>query len=302
MFENTIEPRENKVTAYTKTILPYYGNLKKEDPRKQYVQKYKSDLCEAFTKNLLPTTTSKLYASYTVKKGAGTRKRRYDIENVLFYNVSRKAFKDLLQNGFYFEERPQTDVDSWDAPYDHKYYYSVEEQVRFWKQKEELVSLPNVYFNSVGDMQHLLSVWEAFMKAHTEAFTPTKYDGHYGIDLTISVPNNLKNFPLHNIQKPLLDGVICSLQSFVRVEDEAKIMNEKARRNYELVQSIYEDCGHREGLIKADKLLHVGPKGGLHWHPADDKLVCCNVSVTRTNSTSQEIVVAGSVYTVQRAD
>jgi hypothetical protein len=297
MFGKIIDPNEKKVTAFTRTILPYFGNLKKEDIRRSAVMEYRSKLSEAISKNLSPQPTSKLCASYTVKKGVETRKRLFDLENVLFYNVSKTIFKDLFQNGFYFEECPPKDNDLWDVDFNHKYSYSFE-VIRPWEQDKQLFQIPNIYFNSTNRMQHLFDVWESCMKAHAMHFDSTNYDGLLGIDIKILISKNASHLPLHNIQKPLLDGLICSLQPFVPLKNDHKQMNEKATKNYELIKSIYKEHGNREGLIKADKLVHVGPKGGLHWHPADDKLLYCNVDVIRTDTTANGITVFGTVYAV----
>jgi hypothetical protein len=134
-------------------------------------------------------------------------------------------------------------------------------------------------------------VYEAFVKAYISPFDNVNYEGDFGIDLILTVPNTVKNFPLNSIQKPLLDGLICSFQSFVPLKDTSKL-NAEARQKYEMLESIYWQY----------RLLHVGQRGGLHFDPADNKLVCCNIRVIGTNASVKEIAVSGDVYTVKASE
>jgi hypothetical protein len=290
----------NKFRAFTNERLPHAGSIsKKHLDRKQEVQKYTKEIVAALEK-LSVHSTGPLYASYSYRKQNET-KETHDIENLLFYNVGMPAFQKLFSKGVYFERRKGNA--ELKPEWDHCYFYSMAGEKPQWEERGVLAQYNNVEI-PIKRVPRTIGPWVKTFLSHTvDRICPDPHEGSFGIDIKLT--RTPKNFPLHYITKSMLDGLICSLQAPVGIDNH--IPNE-LRSTYEDFMSLYENRIERCNAyaLSSRKLLHVSKsnkgKPYLHWHPVDERLVSCNISIEEAKENRDMFLLSAKVFKVAETD
>lgn len=197
---------------------------------------------------------------------AGAEGSRFDLENVLFYNVGCSAFRALASRRVRFERA--FDVPPAPSgiarPWHHSYSASLP---CLWQPG------PTVARLSLSTPRPSLSVaalWLAGQQIRTESGSVSDRDPLF-VRIHLKTPRPLN---LTEVVKKLIDGVFCSLHSYA------------GEPSADLVSRISSAAGIAQDTVGA-YLARPGPLGpvryvwpfrtGLQWSPADDRVVAVDI-------------------------
>lgn len=217
---------------------------------------------------------------------------RFDVENVLFYNIGPSKFNLLAETGVEFSFVEKDEVEKLQerynvsSEYSHFYEYKVEEssQRDYPKLLAEWSSIP---LKCVG--LKLIDVWRAMRRAKEKITIYDRIDcaksDTFAIVLEIEKPENEK-LKLVSAMKSLIDGLVCVFHSatFTKEEEEG-IANRLEVNIEELLDVSITTLGERKGLVKPYRR-------NVKWDPADH--LCSHVYVTVKSG--REWGVSGKIY------
>ena len=210
-----------------------------------------------------------LLASYA----EGNPKRKYDLENRLFYNIGSGAFSDIFctypkEAAFVAASKPNN------GQYIYKYKVVSEEEVKEYLEGKTLIVK-----------------WETdSIKIMIDDPKPDHIldRAPFGIKIELTVPGSNKRLRPQpaSVMKPLLDGVICAFHG----EDGEKT-KEAVKKRFGLEKNNNE-------LFEASNLNIFGNHNYLtksnRWNPEDDRLQFGWIIVN--SSEGKEYKMSGSIY------
>lgn len=231
-----------------------------------------------------------LLASYA----EGNPKRKYDLENRLFYNIRSGAFSGIFQNfpkeaAFMAAQKPG------EGKYIYKYEVvseeKVKEKVKNYLKKENLIAewtdIP--IGNTLPDKadQYYAAIRNNSSKIKTPGSLTSK--DPFGIKIELTVPDSKKSIHPVSVMKQLLDGVICAFHG------------EDGEKTKETVKERFLKNGLKdekiEKFFEASKLNIFGNHNYLtksnRWNPEDDRLQFGWIIVKREG---KEYKMGGSIY------
>lgn len=229
-----------------------------------------------------------LLASYA----EGNPKRKYDLENRLFYNIRSGAFSGIFQNfpkeaAFMAAQKPG------EGKYIYKYEVvseeKVKEKVKNYLKKENLIAewtdIP--IGNTLPDKadQYYAAIRKNSSEIITYGSLTSKDKDPYGIKIELTVPDSKKSIHPVSVMKHLLDGVICAFHG----EDGEKT-KEAVKKRFGLEKNNNE-------FFETSKLNIFGNHNYLtksnRWNPEDDRLQFGWIIVKREG---KEYKMSGSIY------
>ncbi len=233
-----------------------------------------------------------LLASYA----EGNPKRKYDLENRLFYNIGSGAFSDIFctypkEAAFVAASKPNN------GQYIYKYKVVSEEEVKEYLEGKTLIvkwqdipigpkqgrdDKPDRYYEAIRRETDSIKIMIDDPKPdHILNRAP------FGIKIELTVPGSNKRLRPQpaSVMKPLLDGVICAFHG----EDGEKT-KEAVKKRFGLEKNNNE-------LFEASKLNIFGNHNYLtksnRWNPEDDRLQFGWIIVKREG---KEYKMSGSIY------
>ncbi|WP_339278865.1 hypothetical protein NYE40_20190 [Paenibacillus sp. FSL W8-1187] len=231
---------------------------------------------------------------------------RFDLENVLAYNVGAGAFRKLrprlliMERAFAPPRRQPANTASPQSEYpiSHSYRIGVPERPE-WHRTGLIVSweaMLDRLHSGCGAAQIWRSVKEGIITQRMPA--PVELaEAPLGISVQIGLPPRF-GLSLFSVLKPLLDGIMAALQrhdgssreeACRRVAQAAGIAPAQAMRWLE------EDP---RAVLPAGKVVFPY-REGVFWNPADDRLVQIELEVVHETDSSASIRCAGQLHVVE---
>jgi hypothetical protein len=206
--------------------------------------------------------------------------RKFDTENILFYNVGASPFRHVARKSLAFERKysvPPPPVSlSFEAGHYVKYETRQREVDMSGKVAVPILRSGVVQLAGPRDLRKLAVLWwslkQAIERTSTESWCS---EDPFAVHLHISAPAKVM-LNLADIVKPLMDGFISALHQY-----EGKQLDEVAVRIASALDVSVDDV--RMQLIN-DANAVLGPKSvphlyrkGLQWSPADHLLMAGKV-------------------------
>ena len=219
-----------------------------------------------------------LHAMYTSPIGG-----RFDVENVLLYNIGTSAFAPSA--GFELVvERLLGSVPPSPRPLEgsaHHYAYAIMERDtpwRAWSTVRLLASFESEEVRSQTEVARPASVWLAARRGITSVHAAANDSSPIGLELTVELPQGAR-VNLAALAKPLIDGTVAG---FHEHDDSASLDLVASRISAQIsvpaeeVRSLLS--GNAAGILGPRRLLWPW-RDGIQWNPADDR--CSAVRIRR---------------------
>ena len=256
-------------------------------------QDMKKDLKKAI-QTLCPKVETVLYGQYNSPDQAVC-----DIDNVLFYNVGTGAFKRVCQNGFFIERSYEKVAGPEEQPekYMHYQQYALVAKTKhsgYWKEKRVLASWQDIILEKMPTKPH--GYWR-IMKENRIAVDTLPYSGKYGLEILLHIPNGrIWNFA--GVLKPMLDGIIASLQSY-----QGDQLNEVSQRLATVLPYQPEEISRllldrHQAVLGSRALVHLFRKF-VQWNPVDEQ--CVFIRLLRETAHGNQITMDGKIWAVEQA-
>jgi hypothetical protein len=243
-----------------------------------------------------------LQAIYTSPLGG-----RFDVENVLLYNVGTAAFERSVESGLIAERRmgPVPDPPSPLVSAAHHYGYAIAESDQPWQAWSiirRLASFESVELTSLADAARPASVWLAIRRGTTSVLSATDADSAIGLELTVKLPASSRT-NLATMTKPLLDGTIAAFH----VHEDPGSLDVVSERLHPRLDArateIRSLLGRNEAAILGSRRLLWPWREGVQWNPADDRCAAFRirrVSRTATSPADRAVRISGSIFELAR--
>jgi len=220
----------------------------------------------------------------------------FDIENVLFYNVGTKHFRQSSKRGLRFE-RASVAPDPPAALSGSVAHYARYEAAKplvgefsHWKIGALAASF-EAALPALSSSSRASTVWLALKRGDVQVSRDIGRDP-FALRLTLTGPS----VSLADVLKPVLDGVIAAFHSHDG-SDEAAIIERLAAQTGAEESELR---GHLEPVAIAPldqrSLLYLRGDG-VHWNPADDLCVACEIRA----EVGAEWSIAGELASITRS-
>lgn len=279
-----LEASSTIVEAWSTTRLPF-------EPtgwRKEFRQRLRSSLAE-----LEVPAGQLLHAVY-----ASLDRSFCDVENVLLYNVGMATFAGKLSSGLQIERSfavpPAPEAKH--TPFAHYHRYgSVAAEPGFeeWTSKNLVAEVSGIAWPRRA--MKAADWWYAARSGAISAAAAIEAGVPFGMDIVITGPAVLPS-GLHNVLKPLLDGVIAALQHHDGTNLD--IVSERLAVGLGCPAQEVADLLSAPGAAVLGATRLVRPyRDGVQWNPADDR--CVAIRVQHVIDAGRP-TVGGQVFPVER--
>ena len=211
-----------------------------------------------------------LRATYTSPLGG-----RFDVENVLLYNVGTSAFARSAGSELVVE-RTAGPTPIPPSPLEgsaHHYAYAITEgdiPWQTWSIVRRLASFESVEVASLAAAARPSSVWLAIRRGSTADLTATDASSAIGLEMGIELPASAPT-NLAALAKPLIDGVISAFHA----HDDPRTLDLVAER---VAAQIGAPAAEIRSLLQQNESAILGSRRllwpwreGVQWNPADDR-------------------------------
>lgn len=259
----------SRVDAWSTTRLPF-------EPKGAMLE-FRAGLRSAVVR-LSADSSHALHALYTSPLGG-----RFDVENVLIYNVGTSAFGRSA--GFELVvERLLGPVPPPARPLEgsaHHYAYTIMERDmpwRAWSTVRRLASFESQEVRSPTEVARPASVWLATRRGDTSVHAAANDSSAIGLELTVELPQGAR-VNLAALAKPLIDGTVAG---FHEHDDSASLDLVASRVGAQISVPAEEVRAllnrNAAGILGSRRLLWPW-REGIQWNPADDR--CWAVRIGR---------------------
>ena len=258
------------------------------EPKKQDEFNLKNEIRKAVG-SLEVGTDEVLLASYA--EGSSVGNYKYDLENILFYNIGTGAFSKIF-SGFPKEIAFQMGDNLSDGKYLYKYEVIRKEVLENkFAGKDSIAEWNDVPIGpKQGQNDKPDRYYVAIRMASSKIIVDSKQDyfdiESFGIKITLTIPNSARYLRVHpaSVMKPLLDGVICAFHG--ENEESTKAIQKRFKEQ------------HPEKLLQGmEKLNLFGNHNYLtksnRWNPEDDRL---RLGWIILKCEGDEYKMSGSIY------
>jgi hypothetical protein len=257
---------DNKVSAWSEQYIPY----EPKDWRRGMREELKAAIGE------ISPNDSGLYAVYISESS-----KFCDAENVLFYNVGAKAFKDLSRNGLCFERgfsKAPTVPDG--RTMDHYYLYDQGDEFRIWERDEIIANWQKSKMPAPTSTSKPHLFWYALKTGEMNCPRQEAQPKQFGLDITLNIPEAAW-CNLAALVKPLLDGVISAFHTQNDNHDRVALerLAERVSSSTAEVEKLLRGDGH--SILGERRIISTFGKG-IIWNPEDDICVACRVATRRS--------------------
>ncbi len=230
---------------------------------------------------------------------------RFDVENVLLYNVGTAAFGRSAGSELVVEQR------MWPIPAPprplegaaHHYAYAIAQRAaawRAWSVVRQLVSSDSDEIGSMAEAARPASVWFAVRRGHTSIFSGTGDSSRIGLELTVELPPNAHP-NLARLTKPLIDGTLTALHA----HDDPAAVDLVSRRISARIGVPASDVrsllSSNEAAILGSRRLVWPWRESVQWNPADDRCVAFRIQRVDREETDRigGVRIRGSVFEIE---
>ena len=218
-----------------------------------------------------------LHAAYTSPLAG-----RFDVENVLLYNVGTSAFSRSAE----FElvvERLLRSVPPPSRPLAglaHHYAYTIVERDEPWRAStvRRLASFESEDVPSQTEIARPASVWLATRRGDTKVYAAADDSSTIGLELTVELPRGAR-VNLAALAKPLIDGTVAG---FHEHDDPASLDLVASRLGAQIAvpaEEVRSLLSRNAAAILGSRRLLWPWRDGIQWNPADDR--CWAVRIRR---------------------
>ncbi|MNI47110.1 hypothetical protein D3C73_1016100 [compost metagenome] len=208
---------------------------------------------------------------------------RFDLENILTYNVGVKAFRKLHPHHLVMERsfnKPETDRAELSQYSILQEYDTIIPGERMWTNKE-LLAFWDTTLDPMRTDTKPATIWYKIKTGYFKAVQKSDDHAHLGIKLKLVVPNT-KKIQLFSVLKSLIDGTMASFDDYNGSELEE--VSERLSISLKIEQQVVMKL-----LMDGDKAVFnptrfVYPyRSGVMWNPADDRLVHIDLEIAESN-------------------
>ena len=180
----------------------------------------------------------------------------FDVENILFYNLSTSTFTGLSANGIAMQRIEK----ALESPYTYKYQYCIESLDSVFQQYSAPSCLEfNFPVHKTLSSCKLIDYWSAIHKAaDSVSHTITLLTGRFGVRVFIKTPVQKVNSG--NIIKPLLDGIISAMHYQANDHPIPDILSKQHKKFLK----------RKDSSILGERRLVYDYRNGLMWNPQDE--------------------------------
>jgi hypothetical protein len=205
---------------------------------------------------------------------ATDQQSRFDVENVLFYNVGLDAFSPAARNGIGFARRawPGSPAELPTAHCMHRYALQpIETGVTAAGLGVVLASWTAVRFDGVATHPTASGAWYAMRQADVLIHGPADPGRAFAVRLTLGVPGSGQSTPSAvHLMKPLFDGVISAFHDYQGPDIDGMSLR--------LATQLGANQVRVRSLLGGSSMSVLGPRRVLgrwgstfQWNPADDR-------------------------------
>ena len=244
--------------------------------------------------------TEAIHARYVSDVGG-----RFDVENVLLYNVGPSAFRRSATSEVVAERSfgPVSPTPAGVGTAHHYYRYEtmpIGTPWECWSVSSLLASFGPVDLGSLAAASRPSRVWFAVRRSLVNMLEPDGIPMAFGLDLVLDAPANLP-INLATIAKPLIDGVVAAFHAH---DDPATLALVAGRVAAYLDVPLEEICS----LLSEDRAAVLGRRRllwpwrqGVQWNPADDLCAAFRIRVRRPVETgaSHTLRLSGSLFEIR---
>lgn len=230
---------------------------------------------------------------------------RFDVENVLLYNVGPSAFRGSATSEVVAERSlgpvPTTPAGAGTAHHYYRYEtMPVGTPWEGWSAASLLASFGPVDLGPLAAASRPSRVWFAVRQGFANIFDSDGIPAAFGLDLVLDAPANLP-INLATIAKPLIDGVVAAFHAH---DDLATLALVAGRVAASLDVPLEEICS----LLTEDRVAVLGRRRllwpwrqGVQWNPADDLCAAFRIRVRRLVETGgpHTLQLAGSLFEIR---
>ena len=240
-----------------------------------------------------------LHAMYTWPLGG-----RFDVENVLVYNVGTSAF--ARSAGFELVvERLLGSVPPPPRPLEgsaHHYAYTIMEREvpwRAWSTVRRLASFESEEVRSLAEVARPASVWLAIRRGDTSVHAAASDSSTIGLEITVELLRGAR-VNLATLAKPLIDGTIAA---FHEHGDSASLDLVASRVGAQISvpdEDVRSLLSRNAAAILGSRRLLWPWRDGVQWNPADDRCSAVRIGCESRDATDQDggVRICGSLVEI----
>ena len=228
-----------------------------------------------------------LHAVYTSPLGG-----RFDVENVLIYNVGTSAFGRSAGFELVVERLrgPVPPPPRAQVGLAHHYAYAIMERDtpwRAWSTVRLLASFESEEVRSQTEIVRPASVWLATRRGDTKVHAAANDSSPIGLELRVELPHGAR-VNLAALAKPLIDGIVAG---FHEHDDSASLDLVASRVGAQIsvpaeeVRSLLSR--NAAGILGSRRLLWPW-RDGVQWNPADDRCLAVRIRRESRDATDRE--------------
>lgn len=235
---------------------------------------------KANIRKIIPDKNKILYAAYCDNASVP---QKFDLENILFYNIGTSNFSSFASNGIIFESNPYPVEGPLfeETNYNHYYKYMLitpEEPSSFWEPVEKINQFEIKINKPFKTSYKPEFFWLTTKQANISTFKTSPEYSFLGLNLLIQGPQN-SNINLTSFIKTLIDGIISAFSYLPQKPDPdlVTILKEKTKESERLLSNL---LGSKENAVLGPhNVLHFfNNKKSIQWNPQDDKLLFTKVT------------------------
>jgi hypothetical protein len=218
---------------------------------------------------------------------------RFDVENVLFYNVGADAFRHVARDGISFARRALEVAptrSSW-AHYTHRYTLrSVADAEAQRDDHVVLASWTAVAIDAFGSRPSASAAWYPMREADVLVHSLAERGRRIAVRLTVDVPT-ASGATAADLMKPLLDGVISSFHAYVG-QDQDELARRIGAQLHVAPDRIGALLGSSDTGVLEPRNVVKRWSTGVQWDPADDR---CDAGVIIVNRSAGGWRLSGEI-------
>jgi len=225
---------------------------------------------------------------------------KWDVENILFYNVGTSYFAPLARRGVRFERAfsypsPPQPLGTQNAAYHRYTTASLDEEFVYWKSSQLLARWTNVEIPRLSASSKPASIWHRMVASPMEIVArPEAPPPRFGLTVMIAAPASMGTVNTVDVLKPLIDGLVSSFQAHDGEPDEvSRRIAAELGIDRQTVASLL--CRRDRALLGARQLVVLRAQGVM-WQPNDHLLLAAEVRVHTHPGT--QWLVSGALFEI----
>lgn len=208
---------------------------------------------------------------------------KWDVENILFYNVGTSYFAPLARRGVRFERSfsypsPPQPLGTQNVAYHRYTTASLDEEFTYWKSSQLLARWTNIEIPRLSASSKPASIWHRMAASSVEIVArPEAPPPRFGLTVTIAAPASVRTVNSVDVLKPLIDGLVSSVQAHDGEPDEiSRRIAAELGIDCQTIAALL--CRRDRALLDARQLVVLRAQGVM-WQPDDRLLLAGEVRV-----------------------